>query len=411
MKPTDYTTIAIVKIPVYEKNLLTHAVNSLLWIKNYLEELKNDILKMIWRELFKNETDDNQLIHLIAFIVFSVFSWFAYHQGIEDYVVYLFYALWPLDYLFASYISEHPRYIWVTLKTQGEAFIWQKRTAKGSLIDQRRFSCQQIHSVRLRAETYQVSAYSTVKANVWEIFVQLVGEEEPLIIDHKTTLKQGLRKAINLTQLFKVPLCVADSCGQGSFAETQTPPLAVSTTWWNTCQNKNHVEIRKNLATVNIFKLTQAILDKAGVFIFLAVMAEVMKHYGRFLAWFLDSDSSEPDLYLELSLEGILSFFTPNLSWHSGAIFAITLTIIFYTVRKNTHPQMLMLTPEKLSYRVAGNPGVTLLRTELRHILLLYSPKPMLLLISKKQLLIIDNLYNTEELEELYSQLMGELEN
>jgi hypothetical protein len=34
-----------------------------------------------------------------------------------------------------------------------------------------------------------------------------------------------------------------------------------------------------------------------------------------------------------------------------------------------------------------GNPEVTLPRTERRHIRLLYSPNPMLLLISKKQFL------------------------
>ena len=412
MSRTDHTTLSIAKILVYEKNLLTRVLGPLLWIKNYLEELKNNILNMIWKELFKNETDHNELTHLLAFIVFSAFCLLAYHQDIEDYMVYLFYALWPLDYLFARYTFEHPRHIWVNLKTQGQALIWQQRTAKGHLISQRRFSHQQIHRVLLRAETYRSSAYSNVNVNAWEVFVQLMGEEKLLIIDHKTTLKQGLRKAINLAQLFEVPLCVADSCGQGSFAETQTPPLAVASTWWNTHENKNRVEIRKNLATVNLFKLTPAILDQAGTFIFLAIMAGVMKRYGLFLVWFMGPllDLADPfALYLDFSLKGLLSFFTPELDWHTSAIFAVTLAVIFYSVWKNTHSQTLTLTPEKLSYREAGKPGVTFLRSELHHILLLYSPSPMLLLISNQQFLLIDNLYNTHEQEELYAKLMKAL--
>ena len=400
------------KIPTYRLNLFARVVGPLLWVKNYIDELKDDILQMIWRELFKNERDHDQTTHFLAFAGFSIFCLVAY-QGFEDYMVYFFYALWPLDYVVGRYSFKRSGYERVSLKLQAAELTWQSRNARGLLTEKYDFKPSQVRGVVVRGTLYEGNAYSSVKTHAWEVFIQTAGlEQEEWIIHHEARLQQALRKAVVLARTFDVPLNVADSCGQGSFAETQVEPMAEFTkhTLWRSTDRADGFAIHKSPRTVDVFKLIRAVLDEAGSFIFIAVMSGVMERYGMFLTWMLGPRLGFADpfmLYLDFSFKGIWGFFAPDLDWEFVSILTITALAIFYSAWKTARHQVFTLTSHHLTYQFGNQREVVLPRAEIRHILLLYTPEPILLLVSKNQMLLLDNFYDTEEQEELYAKLLA----
>ncbi len=402
------------KIPVYRRNLFARALGPLIWVKNYIEALKDQILHMIWKELFSNETEPEQLTHIIAFVVFSGFCLLAYEGNIENYVLYFFFALWPLDHIIAHHHFGHQRHTWISLKAQEAGWLWQRHGMQGRQPEKRMLQPAQINRVILRAETHAVDAYSNINVSVWEVFLQLSDSDENLIVQHETDFSKAMRKAMKLADTLKVPLTVADSNGQGSFAETPTEASHLTALRANWRSSPDGHKLHKSLRTVNLLKLAQTVVDESGSFIFLAVMYSVMKHYGIFLAWFLGPKLGfgEPFmLHLDLSFSGILGFFAPTFDWRSSTIFMVTLAVILHSVWKNSRRQRFRVSAQSLDYQLAGKPAIALPVAEIRQLLLLHRPQPGLVVISQQRILVVDSILDMEEQEELYARLCALLPN
>lgn len=410
--PDSVITISS-RIPLCESSLLARVITPLVLLKDYVKELKNDLLRMIWRELFYNEVDHGQLAHLGAFALFSVFAFLAYHQGVEDYVIYVMYALWPLEFLLSSIAAQQTRHGYVNLKVEADRLLWRFNQA-GQETETQQLNRFQIRSVILRPMSAEGNPIEHSTLNAWRVFL-VTHRGDDYLVHHDTVMGRATRKAAALAKSVGVPLVVEGSCGSGELADHHIEPIVDRNRRgvWRERTTSQGVVIYRNFSSLNLTKLVRTVLDESGSFIFLAIMAGILTRYGMFLAWMLGPKLGISDpfvLYLDLSFSGLLSFFAPQIGWHSATLLGFTLAIVSYSVWRHARECKVLVDERAVRFSLANRRPVSLPREYIHNILLIDAPTPSILLASKEgKTLLIEDLNDGEEQEELYGKLVQAL--
>jgi hypothetical protein len=397
------------KIPRHEPGLLTQALAPLLWMKAALDDLRDAVIQMIWGELTGQRAEHDQWLHLAAFAVFSAFCLLAY-AGFEDGMVLFLYALWPLDYVAARAARSDAHQDRVSLRQEGSTLVWQ-RLGRGVPPCSERFPLAQVRAVRVRWVDDAVGAYGSVRVRNWEVYLVLHGEAEH-VLGSEPAITRALKRASDLAGRLGVPVLVEHSNGQGPLAEVQTPPL-----WdpdrlgqWRAEPARDGVGLRTGPRTLDHGKLGRRVLEEAGSFLLLAVMAGFMTRYGTFLAWMWGPSLGlvEPfPLELDLSLTGFLSLFTPDQSVETVVVLTLTVAAVAGSLWRHAQPRRLVVSGRGLSYEVRGRTVAALAGRQVHSVLLLHTPEPALVVAAPDgRALLVDDLYDGECQEELYAHLV-----
>jgi hypothetical protein len=401
------------KIPRHEPGLLAQVLAPLLWMKSSLDDLRDAVIQRIWGELMGRQTEQDQWLHLAAFAVFSAFCLLAY-AGFEDGMVLFLYALWPLDYLAARAARSDARQDRVSLRQDGDTLVWQ-RLGRGVPPRGERFPLAQVRAVRVRWVDDTLGAYGSVRVRAWEVYLVLHGEAEHVLGSDRAATR-SLKRAADLAGRLEVPVVVEHSNGQGPFAEAQTPPL-----WdpsrlgqWRAEPARDGVVIRTGLRTLDHGKLGRRVLEEAGSFLLLAVMAGFMTRYGMFLAWMWGPSLGLIDpfpLELDLSLTGLLSLFAPDQGLETVVVLTLTVAAIAASLWRHAQPRRLVVNGRGLSYQLRGRTVAALAGREVGSVLLVHTPEPALLIAAPDgRALLVDDLYDGEGQEELYARLTRALD-
>jgi hypothetical protein len=296
----------------------------------------------------------------------------------------------------------------MTLKQNSDQLKWQLRHPRTGRKETQTFRFSQVQRVIIRSEEYEHNAFSSVTVSSWEVYFEVEGHEQEFIVHHEIDVYQALRKAVRLARALRVPLKIADSYGVGTFAESPMPVINLQYSNWEESYTQDGVDIIKNIKTINRTKLTKAVLEQAGSFLFLAITIGVMERWGSFLVWLIGPRLGLVDsttLYIDLSFWGIVGFFTPDFGLESLIIITAMLSAIIYSIWQNSLNQVIAVDSQSLTYQRGNKFQVDLTRNSLKHVLIIYADHPLLLLVSSKKMLVIDRVGDEEEIEELYSKL------
>jgi hypothetical protein len=325
-------------------------------------------------------------------------------------MVLVLYAPWPLDSVAARAARSDAHQDRVSLRQEGDLLVWH-RLGRGVPPRSERFRLAQVRAVRVRLVDDAVGAYGSVRVRAWEVYLVLHGEAEH-VLGSEANVTRALKRAADLAGRLGVPVVVEHSNGQGPFAEAQTPPL-----WdperpgqWRAEPARDGEVIHTGLRTLDHGKLSRRVLEEAGTFLLIAVMAGFMTRYGMFLAWMWGPSLGlvEPfPLELDLSLTGFLSLFTPDQGLETVVVLTLTVAAIAGSLWRHAQPRRLVVSGRGLACEVRGRTVAALAGREVGSIMLVHTPEPALLIAAPDgRALLVDDLYDGECQEELYAHLV-----
>jgi hypothetical protein len=398
------------KIPQTSTSFFSLIIWPFVKMKVFVDRIYQSLLSMIWAELIKHEEKQySELSHFIAFVVLSVFSMLFYHfEDLEDVVVLSFFALWLIDSYLTKRQFQANKFERIVLETQNYDVIWKSFTPGKGLIKER-FKRADVSQVYIAPTTLMGGAFHTVQAQVWRIF--LVTHEGFLIYEEKNATR-ALKKARELREYFKVPLEISNSQGNGDYAASVFRG-SQHRSIWKIAQTASAVQIYKTFSIATFKKLIKSVLNEAGVFLFIVIMAGVMLRFGMLLTFLIGPKIGleSPSFTLNISFTGVLSFFAPKIDWITVIVFAFAFAMLFYSGWQHSREHRIIIDKKLLRYRIAGQHIAHLSTQEIEQLILLSTPKPALLIIDCHDKLIkIDRLEDEEEYEELYCHLLGKLD-
>lgn len=372
-----------------------------LWLKEYMEELWEFILHMIWRELFKNEADHyNQSTHLIAFVIFSAFCLFSYYENVNDYVVFVLFALWPLHRIMSYMAYKQASYARVSLTLQDQFLIWHYQLA--STRQTQRVEKSQIDCLLIEGEAeYQP---------VWSLFLCLKDDSQLILFSHRD-LNMTMQKAQQISKAVGVEWIFAHSSGESPLAESKDYLKPTGDSGWQEKSARNAIQFKRSWKSISYGNIFMEMLENVGTFIFLAILAGVMTRYGYFLNWFLGPKVGlvQPfELYLDLTPSGIIGFFTPDLSWQNilvSVIIAGLALLQFFSLAKS---QLVKMKGGVMTYRF-GKRTDRISLNQPNQLIMLYEPQPSLLILSQNKTLLLQDFLDESEMVDLYEKLHHQL--
>jgi hypothetical protein len=400
------------KIPQPSTGFFSLIIWPFVKMKAFVDEVYQGILSMIWAELIKHEEKQfSQLTHFIAFLVFSVFSMLFYHfEDLEDIIILSFFALWLIDTYLAKLGVKTNKYEQIVLETNDSGVIWKSFTPGESAIKEH-FKPADITQISLTPLTLIGGAFRTVPTHRWQIFI-IINDLDGYLIYQEKNAKRALKKARDLAHHFNVPLEIANSEGYGDYAAEKISNIGNRQTdysnFWKTTQTSTAVKIYKKFSVATVTKVIKSVLEEAGVFLFIIIMAGVMVRFGMLLTFIIGPKIGieAPTLVLRISFAGVLSFFAPRIDWTSLVAFTFAIVMLFYNGWKHSREHRITIDRKWLRYRIKGQSLVQLATQEINQLILLTDPKPALLLIDcHGKLITITELEDQEECEELYHRI------
>jgi hypothetical protein len=405
------------KIPQPKTGLFSLIIWPFVKMKAFIDEIYQGLLSMIWAELFKNEANRfSESTHLIAFLVLSVFSMLFYHfEGLEDGIILTFLGLWLID-LYLTKSSRTNRYEQIVLDINDSDLIWKSTTPGGRAVTEE-FKRADISQVSLVPTRWVAGAFNVVQAPIWRIFL-VVHDSDGYLIYEEKNFTSALKKARHLAHIFKVPLEIANSVGTGDYVAEKMTTLSHyrrfdSGCLWKMTQTSTTVKIYKKFSVTLVKRIIKSVLTEAGVFLFMVIMAGVMVRFGLLLTFligpYIGIDS--PSLILYFSFTGVLSFFAPKIDYISLITLILSISMLFYSGLQHSREHRITINQQRLQYYIKGLTIKQLVTKDINQLILLREPKPTLLIIDHGDKCIeIDKLEDEEEAEELYHQILKQLE-
>jgi len=401
------------KISLPHSNFFSLLIWPFVKMKAFIDKVYQSILSMIWAELFKHkEKQFSELTHLIAFLIFCVFSMCFYHfKNLDDIVVLSFFALWLIDTYLTKRGVKTNKYEQITVEIKDSNLVWKSFTpGRGAIKEQ--LKATDITQISLTPFTLIGGAFHTIQAHVWRIFM-LKNDLDGYLVYEEKSITRALKKAHHLAHHFKVPLEIAHSEGKGEYVAEKISDLGSRLTsysnLWQSVQLSNTIQIYKKFSTATVKKVIKSILEEAGVFLFIVIMAGVMVRFGMLLTFLIGPSIGieSPTLVLYISFTGVLSFFAPKIEWMSLIALAFTIVMLFHSGWKHSREHRITIDRNWLRYRIKGQTIARLSTVDINQVILLKEPESALLLIDcHNKSIEINQLEDEEEYEELYHRLM-----
>jgi hypothetical protein len=403
------------KISLPSTSLFSLIIWPFVKMKDFVDQIYQSLLSMIWAELIKHdEKQYSDLTHFIAFVILSVFSMLFYRfEDLEDTIILSFFALWLIDSFLNKRQFQAKRFERVVIETKNADIIWKLFTPKKGFI-KKQFKRAEVSQISIAPITLLNGAFHTMQAQVWRIFI-VTNDDDGFLTYEEKNLTRAIKKARELRDYFKVPLEIANSDGKGEYAAEKISVFGgshIDDNIWKIDQSSTAVKIYKKFSLASIKKLTKSVLNEAGVFLFIVIMAGVMIRFGMLLTALIGPKIGleSPTLTLNISFTGILSFFSPKIDWQSLIAFAFAIAMLFYSGWKHSREHRIIIDQKLLRYSFAGQHLAHLSTQDIQQLILLRAPKLALLIIDRDDKLIeIDNLEDEEEYEELYDALLEQL--
>lgn len=405
------------KIPQPQTGLFSLIIWPFVKMKAFIDEIYQGLLSMIWAELFKNEANQfSELTHIIAFLVLSVLSMLFYHfEGLEDIIILTFLGLWLVDVYLAK-SSQTNKYEQIVLEINNSDLIWKSATP-GARAVREEFKRAEITQISLVPTTYIGGAFGVVQAQVWRIFI-VVHDADGYLIYEEKNFSSALKKARDLAHNFKVRLEIANSVGNGDYVAEKMSTLSHygqsnSGSLWKVSKASTAVKIYKKFSFTLVKRIFKSVLTEAGVFLFMVIMAGVMVRFGMLLTFLIGPylGLESPTLVLYFSFTGVLSFFAPKIDYISLITLILSIAMLLYSGFQHAREHRITINQKRLQYYIKRQTITQLVTKDINQLILLKAPKPALLIVDHADKYIqIDKLEDEEEGEELYHQILKQLE-
>ncbi|NEX16423.1 MAG: hypothetical protein C1943_07295 [Halochromatium sp.] len=390
------------RIPECHRTWLARYLAPLFWPKRYLDGLEEAIVGMIWSELIENETTDIFWINLLAFLVFSGFCLFAYHSQAIPYLIVVLALLPLLDKFLNDHLGLRTRQSVISVQSQQTELEWRRLTP-GSVSRSIRLSSEEMRGLFICAWTCGAGAQG------WMLML-MTDTSAAYPLAFKDNFGAAWRTGLQWSDELNQPLKVQDSVGHTAAAEFEWEDEVEVRDWmWQAVGNSRGWRLERCFRTLRWRALGAELMRQSGYFLFLAIMAGVMERYGAFLSWMMGPKLglTEPTtLPLDFSVSGIIGFFTPSVDLAASIAIGIALIAIASAMFRVARSRAISVDAAEVRLQGAQNGLVRRLSTQdIEQVLLLYEPRPLLLLIGQDASLVIDDLSSKIELEEVYTKL------
>lgn len=402
------TTICHYKIPYKKVSFFTYLILPFAFIKDFVEDIYDWILEMIWSELFHGEEEPNNLKEAFALIIVISFSLAIYHlQNYKDAVILFFIVLWWIDYLLAFYRRYRPKsFVTVSLeKDHNENMFW-KKTEPGKTMLTVSFKKQDVEHVFVWRYKNLSGGFHTPIGTVWTIFLVLKNGKELLIFED-SNIYDAMAKVKELSAYFNVSQEYVSGKNRkeyymarpSSHIESKNTVLAKAVNV-RTQKNQFNTDIYTLMNFHTYTNIIKTAIKESGFLLFVLIMSEVLTNFGMFINTFIGPMLKLPvpeNTETELSLSTFINIFKPNLDIKDYFEIAFAVAIICYRVWKLRKKKVISIDKNNIRFFENGKLISQVKTKETNEPLIVEHPYPSVLITDKNKAIEIKDLYDIDE--------------
>jgi hypothetical protein len=396
------------RVPTCQITLIGRVLAPVIWLRRYLDEVKEAIFAMMWRELVHNEPESSEVLNLVAFLLFSAAALYTYRADAIPYVSWALLALWPLGLLEARLGRRAGPVASVQIAFQGRRVRWRETGGRTKKAQEALLQHEDIEEVAVRWFDCPGASSGTPG---WQV-VLATRDGPGHIVHFAPGFAEAWRQALPLASGLKKRLVAAGSLGCGSGAEVQSRPVldAREDRFWSRQGIGGATLMTRDWHSIRLASLLRAGLEDAGFLLFLIVVGALMGRYGELLNWLLGRFGvlDVTPVYVDLS-RGVFRFLVPSLSWEDAGTIALALAAMVFGIWQQSRPQELRVDAERVRWRSDDRRLRSIATPDLVQMLLFYDPQPTLILVGRESCLVMDRIASPVEMDELYAKLLEAL--
>ncbi len=400
-------------MPCEEKGLLHAVFRPVAMVKKYCDMIYNRVLSLIWDELFRGENGYGQAANLAAFFIVSAISLVLYHfEEYADAVIIGALFIYGVDYLRAKqkFRSGGLREKLSLSKTDNGLRVIQLSPENREL---HRFDLMKneidhlflSHFVQLRG------AFEHAVGEAWRIQLSLKNGSK-IVVYQCRELPDAIKQGELLSSALQVPLASGDG-GDICWGDRVTGGATSRKRRHEKTRGRNvkvalaeggsAVHIRRERSFSNLKPLFGRLMEISGFFLFLLIMAAVLKRFGMLLTFLIGPwlGLASRSFYLDLSFHGMLSVFIPVWDWTDLFEYGIAVGIIVCRGWRLLQPISIAIDDQRLKVRISGKMAEEFNMRELREPVLVRKPEPAIFLHDDRRSLKVANLFDAAEQYEL----------
>jgi hypothetical protein len=357
-----------------QKSEYAFIILPIIWVKEFIDTIKNLIEKLIWNELIEGiitNSEVNQVLTIVSFLIFCGFSIFQYYWS--DYIIkiLLFVSIyWFLDqkYAIRQHRNINKKSKILLIHHKNDHCHWEITTPKAE-INQKEFKSGDITGVTLQKVKVYSGIFSQVIVWCWQVSI-VINDDLQLILDEERNLGKTWCKAQEIADYFRVSLNFSNDTEESDHAN-----------------KSDFLRIRKMPSSWHIYsqwtlkhswQLIGKAFNKAGLLLFTVLLFKFTKSFGQLIV--------TGDISSIISLTTI----TPNIWELVYILFGVAAIII--EGAKISQNRRIDLDKNVVRYLVNNREISTFYLPEIKSITTIYQPKATLIICTNSDILEINNL-------------------
>lgn len=400
-------------MPCEEKGLLHGVFWPVAVVKKYCDMIYNRVLSLIWDELFRGENAYGQTANLAAFFIVSAISLVLYHfEEYADPVILGALFIYGFDYLRAKqkFQSGRLREKLRLSKTDNSLRVI-KLSSENRELHRFDLTKTEIDHLFLSHFVHLRGAFEHAVGEAWRIQLSLKNGSK-IVVCQCRELADAIKQGELLSGALQVPLGFGDDgdvcggdrvAGGGRFREHGPDKTGGRNVKVALAQDGSAVHIQRERSFSNLKPVFGRLMEISGFFLFLLIMAGVLKRFGMLLTFLIGPwlGLESRSLYLDLNFHGMLAVFIPVWEWIDLFEYGIAVGIIVCRGWRLLRPISIAIDGQRLKVWIGGKKAEVFNMRELREPVLVRKPEPAIFLHDNRRSLKVENLFDAAEQYEL----------
>lgn len=396
------------RVPTCHTTLIGWVLAPLMWLRRYLDEVKEAVFAMMWRELVHNQPESSEVVNLIAFLIVSGIALYTFRADAVPYVAWALLALWPLGMIEARLGRRAGPASSIQIAFAGRTIRWRQTSGKARQVQEAVLRQDDIERVAVRWFDCPGASSGT---SGWQVVLE-TQDGAGRVVHFAPGFAEAWRQALPLSVGLRKPLVAVGSLGCGLGAQAQTRPVLDprEDRFWRRQESGGTTLMTRDWHSIRFGSLVRAGLEDAGFLLFLIVVGALMGRYGELLNWLLGRFGviEATPVYVDLS-RGVFRFLVPDLGWGDAGTIALALAAMVFGIWQQSRPQELRVDAQRVRWRGDDRRLRSIATPDLLHLLLFYDPQPTLILVGRDACLVMDRIASPVEMDELYAKILAAL--